>query len=208
MAKNGIFNSENPFYQVLAKIFDVIILNALFLLCCIPIITIGSSATALYYMTMKMVKDEEPGIFKGFFKAFKDNFKQSFPMTLLMILAFGILALDMHILGNSEGSASTILYGGAIAFMIVVAAIASYAFPMLARFENTVKNTIMNAGKLALAYLPVTILILVVNVGPIVWFFVSPATFAYVFKIWICIGVGASAYFNSILLLRIFEKIS
>lgn len=206
---NRLFKGDTPFYQALTKLCDVIILNLLFVICCIPVITIGPAVTALYYMTMKMIKDEEPSIVKGFFRAFKENFKQSFPMNLLMILVLGILVADVYILGNMESSATAILYGGGVALMLVVAAVASYAFPMLARFENTVKNTIINAAKLALAYLPYTAIILLVNVGPIIWCVVSPSTFfSYVFKIWICIGIGGGAYLNSIFLLRIFEKLS
>lgn len=205
---NKLFKGDTPFYQVMTKLCDIIILNVLFVICCLPVVTIGSSATALYYMTMKMIKDEEPGIVKEFFRAFKENFKQSFPMTLLMILVLGILAADLYILGNMEGSMYTILFGGSVVLMLMVAAVASYAFPMLARFENTVKNTIINAAKLALAYLPYTFIMLAVNVGPIIWFLVSPSTFSYIFKIWICIGIGGGAYLNSIFLLRVFEKIS
>lgn len=204
----NIFKGDTPFYQALTKLCDIVILNALFVICCLPVVTIGSSMTALYYMMMKMVKDEEPSIVKGFFRAFKENFKQSFLMTLLMLLILGILGADLYIFGNSESSNHTILFGGGVALMLVVAAIVSYAFPLLARFENTVKNTIINAGKLALAYLPYTILFVVLNAGPILWFVVSPETFSYIFKIWICIGISGIAYFNSIFLLRIFEKIS
>ena len=205
---SSMFKGDTPFYQVLTKLFDVILLNALFVICCIPVVTIGSSMTALYYMTMKMIKDEEPGIIKGFFRAFKENFKQSFPMTLLLLLMAVILGGDLYILGNSESPYNTILFGGGVVLLMIVAAIASYAFPMLARFENTVKNTLTNAAKLALAYLPYTAIFLLVNVGPIVWFILSPETFSHVFKIWICIGIGGGAYLNSIFLLRIFEKLT
>ena len=129
-------------------------------------------------------------------------------MTLLLLLMAVILGGDLYILGNSESSYNTILFGGGVVLLMIVAAIASYAFPMLARFENTVKNTLINAAKLALAYLPYTAIFLLVNVGPIVWFILSPETFSHVFKIWICIGIGGGAYLNSIFLLRIFEKLT
>ena len=206
MAKKKFFNEDRNFYTIITKFFDIVLLNILFLLCCIPIITIGASATALYSMTMKMVKNEEPSIIRGFFSAFKENFKQSLPITLLMIFIFSLVLADLYILGKSKSSSATIMSGGGIAILLLVVAVAGYAFPLLAKFENTVKNTILNAGKIAIAYLPWTIVILAINIAPIVWLLASPETFMKVSTLWLCVGAGVSAYVNSMILVRIFEK--
>lgn len=71
----SFFNLDSPVMRFLTKVADLIILNILFLICCIPIVTIGAASTALYTVTMKSVRDEESYVIRSYFKAFKDNFK-------------------------------------------------------------------------------------------------------------------------------------
>ena len=68
-----LFNLDNPVMNALNKLADLIILNFLTMICCIPIFTIGASATALHYVALKIVRDEETYIIKGFFKSFRQN---------------------------------------------------------------------------------------------------------------------------------------
>ena len=70
----SFFSLDSPLMRFLSRLSDIFILNVLFLLCCIPVVTIGASATALYTVTLKMARNEESYITKGFFKAFKSNF--------------------------------------------------------------------------------------------------------------------------------------
>ena len=71
------FNMDNKFFVFMGRIADLCMLNILCIVCCIPVITAGASLTAVYYVTMKMVRNEESYIFKGFIQAFKENFKKS-----------------------------------------------------------------------------------------------------------------------------------
>lgn len=70
------FNPDNPIMEFIAKIFDLILLNLLFIFSCVPIITIGASTSALSYVTLKMVRGEDPYIWQNFWKSFRQNFKQ------------------------------------------------------------------------------------------------------------------------------------
>ena len=70
------FDLDSPLMQVLNKVADLLWLNILTLICCIPIVTAGASLTAMNYMALKIVRNEECYITKGFFKSFKQNFKQ------------------------------------------------------------------------------------------------------------------------------------
>ena len=140
------FNMDNKFFQIMSRMADLIILNLLCLVCCLPIITIGASISSLYYMTMKMVRDEESYIVRGFFHAFKQNFKQSIPINLIMLLGGGILLLDFRIVNLSlTGTLSHVLK---IVFMMMglfYIMIYIYVYPLLAKFYNTVRNTFTNA---------------------------------------------------------------
>ena len=74
---NSFFNYEGPFFNVLNRLSDLVILNVLWFICCLPIVTIGASTTALYYVTIKIVNDEDAYVAKNFFKSFRQNFLQS-----------------------------------------------------------------------------------------------------------------------------------
>ncbi len=86
----NIFNLDSPIMRALGKVADLMWLNVLTMICCIPIITIGPSLTALHYMALKIVRDEECYITKGFFKSFRENFRQG--------VLIGILTLFVSLL--------------------------------------------------------------------------------------------------------------
>lgn len=206
MSVKKMFQSDNLFNNVMTKIFDLMLLSVLWLLCSIPVITIGASTAALYDTTMKMAEGRAEGIWKGFFRAFRGNFRQSIPITLAFLLLIGILTADFHILSSSKRNEASLLYGGCITILVIGCAVFSYAFPLLAKFENTFQNTMINAAKIAVTHLVQTAVILIVNFLPIVWFLVSPETFSLVFWLWIIVGTGIAAYVNSILLVKVFGE--
>ena len=84
--------------RILTRIFDLIILNLLFIICSLPVITIGTSLSALYSVTLKMVRNEEGYIVRGFFKAYKENLKQSMIIWIPTALCGVFLYADFRIL--------------------------------------------------------------------------------------------------------------
>lgn len=206
MSGNKLFQQDNIFNTVMTRIFDFMLLSVLWLICSLPIVTIGASTTALFYMTMKMVRDEEGAIIKSFFKAFRQNFRSVFGVTIVFLLFIGILAADFHILGSAKGGMASILYGGCIALLLMGAVVFSYVFPMAAKFENTTKNLIINAAKIAVTHFPQTLILLILNGFVFVWFFLSPETFSLIFWIWIFVGTGLVAYLDSIFLVPVFDE--
>ncbi len=74
---NRFFNMDNKFFVFMGRVADLLLLNFLCILCCIPVVTAGASITALYYVTLKMARDEESYIARSFFHSFKQNFKQA-----------------------------------------------------------------------------------------------------------------------------------
>lgn len=87
------FSMDNKFFTFMNKVADLCILNIICLVCCIPIVTAGASITAMYYVTLKMVRNEEAYIVRSFFKSFKDNFKQATIINLIMIAVGAVLYL-------------------------------------------------------------------------------------------------------------------
>ena len=91
-----LFNMDNKFFTVMGRVADLIMLNVVFLICCLPIVTIGASLTALHYVTLKMARNEESYIIRSFFKSFKQNFKQATVINLIMLAVAAILYMDLR----------------------------------------------------------------------------------------------------------------
>lgn len=198
---------ENPIVQVISRITDFIILNLMWILCSIPIITIGASTTALYTVMLKIVKNEEGYIVKGFFKAFRENFKQSTLMWLIFLAVGFVLMIDFSALRLMPVQAASFMQ---ILFLIMACLIICtmvYAFALQARFVNTVKNTLKNAVILVFAKLPYTVLILIVTVGPVFVTLWNGQTLIIGMLIWLFLGAAVVAWLQSLLLRHIFKKL-
>ena len=91
---SSFFNMDSPIMRFLSRVCDLIILNLLTIVCCIPVFTAGASITALFSVTLKMVKGEESYIVRGFFKGFKENFKQSTIIWLIIAVLGFFLFMD------------------------------------------------------------------------------------------------------------------
>lgn len=161
-----IFDLDSPIMQGLSKMADLMLLNFLALICCIPIITVGASMTALNYMCLKMARNEECYIIKGFFKSFKENFKQATIIWVILLLTIAILIGDFMIMNNLGTSFSRILRILITVVAVIVTFTATFLFPVLAKFENTVARTIKNAFIISISQLPKTILIIIMNILP------------------------------------------
>ena len=94
----NLLNEDNVVHIFLSKIGDLVVANLLFILCCIPVITIGPAMTALYHCTLRMVKGNDSSTSKTFFRAFKQNFVQSLVIWLGILLAGVILFLNIRFL--------------------------------------------------------------------------------------------------------------
>lgn len=198
---------DGPFISGLTKMADVFILNLLVILCSIPIITIGPAVTALYYVTLKMVKDEDSYTVKSYFKSFKQNFKQGICIWLIMLIIGFVLYCDLkfmngdfsHIVQISDSMAKVVfvfLMAAGFMYMFTI----SYVFPVLSRFDNSVKNTIKNSLLMSIRHFPSTLLIILIDVAPIILIYLVPKALILVFVIF-----GLCAYCNSFLFVKIFK---
>ena len=92
-----MFSIEGKFFKALTKAGDFLILGFLGFVFSIPVITMGASITAMFYVGMKLVRDEEGYVFKGFIKSFKQNFKQGFLIELIIGVVAALLIADIRI---------------------------------------------------------------------------------------------------------------
>ena len=167
----SLFDTDGFLMRVLSKIADTVWLNILFLICSIPIFTIGASTTALYYVTFKTIKDEEGYITKDFFRSFKENFKQSTIVWIVLLILYMILGVELLTLLRMNTDMANV--GIVIAMIpgLLILFIGLYVFPLLSRFENTTKVTVKNALLLSIANIPKTLLALIITITiPVVCF--------------------------------------
>lgn len=207
MAFKDTFRGDSAYSQIMTKVFDIFWLSVISILCCIPVITIGASLSSLYYIMLKLVRDEETAVTRNYFKAFKQNFVQSLPVTLLLLVIIGILTADFHILGQNGSQNASIIYGCCVVILLAAAAVFSYVFPLMARYQNTLRRTFENAARLAASHLWQTVVMVLVNLFPLGWFLISAETFAAVFWIWVFVGMGIQSFVNSLIIRKIFDRL-
>lgn len=198
----NLFNLDNPVMVFLGKIADLIILNLVAFVCCIPIVTAGASLTAVYYVTMKMVKKEDGYIVKSFFKSFKENFRQSTIIWLIALVIGIVLGVDMYILNNIEAGYAKYIFIAVCVIGIFYLFTLLYLFPVLARFENNIKNTIKNSFLMSVLSAPKTLLIAVIMIVPSIAIYFIPALLPVQFML----GITLPAYVASLLFVGIFKR--
>lgn len=197
-----MFKLESPFMNFLNKVADIMILGVVFMIACIPVFTVGAALTAAYYMGFKMVKNEESYIIKGFLKAFKENFKQATAIWILVLLFALLLIADYQIILYSGIAFASGMRIAMLTVTVIVMLGIVFVFPIQARFENTVKNTIKNAFLMALSHLPSAFLLIIVYAVPYLLLYFVPQLLPAVFLL----GFGCIFYFKSFVLLRVFRK--
>ena len=202
-----IFNMDNKFFTFMGRVADLILLNIIFLLSCIPIVTIGASITAMYYVTLKMARNEDSYIFRSFVKSFKQNFKQSTIIWLILLAVGALLFVDFNIMerAGSEGVFKAV-YLGLYLLLLLFGMVFAYIFPLLSRFDNTVKNTFLNALKMAIAHFPYTVLILAITYVPMFLTLNYGVVLVYGAFVWIAAGFAVTSFLNAKIFTKIFAR--
>lgn len=198
---NNLFNMDNGFFTALGKICDMIFLSVVWVLLCIPIITIGPANTAMYYATVKVIRKERGYLFREFFKSFRLNFKRGAIVGVILTVIFIILAIDLIWAWgalNTDDKKAPILFGVFAALTLMAINFSIYVFPVLSRFDMTVKHLIKAAAFMSLKHLPYTLGMLVIVVISFIGVFYMP--------ILVFILPAAAVFVNSFLMERVLKK--
>ncbi len=198
-----LFNLDSPVMVFLTKVANLMILNLLTIICCIPIITVGPAVTALYYVTIKMARGDEPYIVKSYFKSFKENFKQATILWIVMLALIIVLILDWEVvvlMMSGTGAKIMKVVLGVVTIFFVMTAL--YIFPVLSRFENTIKQTVKNAFLISIMSLPKTVVIILIHLLPLGLLLLTIQALPFLFLL----GMPAVAYLSSMMFVRVFKK--
>ena len=201
-----LFSYDSPIIRALSQIFDLIVLNLLFLVCSLPVVTAGASLTAMLRVVQSMVYQTDSGVIRPFFRAFRENFKAVTPIWLLFVLIAVSLVCDamlVNMLGGAQWWYTVIMIVAAVVLSMKV-----YLFPMLARYENTLGKQLKNALILAIAHLPSTAVMLILELAPVLLFLFKFRFSQYVLLLWPLLGFSTVAYIQSgTFLKKIFAKV-
>lgn len=199
---SNLIDPDRPLMAFITKMAYSAYLNILWLICCLPIVTIGASTTALFYVTLKMAEDRDDGLTGMFFRAFRQNFLPATKLWLVLLGAGAFLAMDGYIVWHiwSQSIFWTLVAALLIVAAIVYAVVLLYAFPLLARFENTTFGILKTALLVGLRYLVCTLLMAGIYflMG---WVVVNLFTPAFL------LGFGCCAMLCSFLLVNIIHSI-
>lgn len=199
---NTLFNMDNGFFRFMGKVCDMILLDILTLILCIPIVTIGPALTALFYVSMKIVRDEEGYVFRSFFKSFRQNFKQGVLLELAVIAAAAVLYVDLVVVNNWMAENNSILirllFFALIGFTLLSVVTSVYIFPILAKFDNPTKRVLINSVMMAVKHLPNSVFMVIVVI--------AAGVSVYIYPIMIFFVIGLAAFINSFVLRRIFDN--
>ena len=205
---NNIFSCDSKFFEKLGEVSNIIILNFIFIISCVPIVTIGVSITSLYYVAMKMVKKQDTYILKEYIKVFKENFKISTIVWFIMIIIGGILIVDLYLVRLvSNELITTILKLIFTMISILYIFTITYVFPIISKFDNSIKNTIINSILISIQNLPYTIIIIILNLSPLFLMSLFSSYWGNIIFFYTVIGFGIIIYIDSIFFEKIFNKL-
>lgn len=192
------FNLDSPVWSFFSKLGSSFLLSLLWTLTSLPVFTIGASNAAMYYVMLKILDEKDVKTVREYFKAFKENFKKATIIWLPLLITMIIGMLDVSIclfIGGTAGFISAVIF---LCIEIVLLLFSIYVFPLLGRFENTLKQTVKNGFLMPLKHYFVTICIIVV--------FAVVLVFGYIFPPIIIFLPGVMAFAISHPLYFVFKK--
>lgn len=198
------FSINSKFYHFMSKVADCMILSVLWLFTSLPLVTIGTASTALYYCIIKVIREESGSPVKSFFHAFRNNFKQGVAISLIAI----ILCILTTLVGSAVYAFATngdTLAGIYFAYLVLLAfgiAWLHYAISYVARFQASLGTILKNSLVLCIFHLPLSLsMMLLLVIVAVAWFMMLPASFMALLLL-----PAGYAWISSFLLERIYSK--
>jgi len=200
-----VFNPDGRLYQWVLKVYEILALHALFLVASIPLVTIGTSATALYATWFRIWNGNYDGkLARTFFAEFRGNFAKS---TVIWLSMVAVIAASVWLVYPLAVAPAVRAFPPVSFVVIIVVAIVAltcgYVFPVLARFENTAWRTVTNSFLLALANMGVSVIVFLINAGVLIGGFLLSGKFVI---LWVFAAFGVASFCNSWILNKVFAK--
>lgn len=201
----NFLGQDGLLYRFVNRLVDLIKLNIVFMVSCIPIFTIGTAVTAMYSITLKMCKNQEGYIVKGYFNSFKANFIKSTKIWLIFLFVFLVLGIDFFYTASIL-NLSRVIQVVWMAVFLIVTMIASYTFPQIAFFENSISNYLKNAFIMSMTRIGFTVPIVLLNLIFVFCAAMGGKFLMYGARVYIFFGWALIAFVNSFLFNKVFER--
>lgn len=190
-------------------LFDLLIVNALWVLCSLPILTVGPASCGLYTVTLKLVREEPVHPVKDFFRGFKTNFKEGFLLGLMALVLLGVAAGDAWFALQQRGSLNTLYLVIAMIIAVLFLIFISYTFALQAMFYNPLKTQILNALKLAFVAPGKTIGIWLILLLPAAMALIlPPIALKMLGFLYLAVGISGPVYAVSRIQRNIFDRVN
>lgn len=192
--------SNSPVIAFLNKLTDLILLNILWILCCLPVVTAGAATCAAYYVSITSIRCGDGYVIRRFFSSFKSSFASITPVWLGIAAACIVLAVDLFFWNQFGGFLGKLMLMVSIVIAILLWVWSLWIFPVFAKFSGKRKELLLNAAKFAVGYLPYTGIVLAVTGAAVYVNLVSLVANS----IMLFIGFALLIYVNSFFFYRVF----
>lgn len=199
----SVFNPDNPFSTFINKVSDLIVINILTLLCCLPVFSIGAALTAMYSSLYKLHKAEDIPIVRHFFRTFKENFKIATLLWLLDLLLLAVLGIDFYLIYATDILTVYLLKVLVYIVTILFFTIIIWEFVLLSRYRDGVGKILINSLCVGLANIGKTILMVLSMLVPVVCFFLSRITIPLV----LALGIAMGGYLQTMVFSKVFHAL-
>ena len=199
----NIFRPDSPLMRFMMLVTNLIILNILWLVCSIPVVTAGASTAAMYAVLLGYITGKDDAVLRPFFRAFRDNFRIATPLWILNLLVGGVLAAEIFYLTADTGLWLKIIFG---VLLFIYSAATSYLYPILARYQTTGRAALFNSFALSLRHLLSSLCVVTLNALPVVLMVGFTQIFWKSILVWTLMGFSLIAYLDLKILLPIFRK--
>lgn len=198
---------DTPIVVLLRLLADMMVLQFLFLLCCIPVVTIGPALSAMYAVIFKREWDGGVvSVISTFVRAFRKNFLSALALGGVVLLAAVIAVGDLWFSVNSQPPLSSVYAVVATIVGIVALIMFVLAFAQQAIFKNTIRNYLKNSFTLAVCAPLQLIGSLAAWVLPWVLIVIEPETLTYLGVIHLLWGFSLPAWATVKLMDKVFKK--
>ena len=190
----NFFSMDKPLFRILSTLYDLIILNLLTILCCLPVLTTGASLTALHFVLIEIVRGEETYIVRSFFRSFRENLRQC---TLIWSACLLLCAAGFWLVQSSRESPFRTVISGCVGLMAIALFLLSlYLFPFVAHFRNTIGQSVRISAALTSAYLFRTLGMAAIHIvfAALLWGFIR-----WTIPLIVLFGLSLPAYFCALL---------
>ena len=200
---------KDSFLRFFHDLYDLMVVNCLWLLCCLPVVTIGPATCGLYTVTLKLAREEPVNPARDFFRGMKENWKAGFLLGIMAILLAVAVAGDVWLGLQLNGWLSTLYLVVAATVAVIFLIVIAYTFALQAMFENPVKTQVANAFKLAVIAPGKTMLLWLILLIPVLAALVlPPLALRMLGFLYLVVGFSGPVYGASHILRHIFDRVN